>query len=134
METKETIIRKTENLADFQMRKSSHICFLENCVTESFVTKGLKLQLQVQVGENMLLQKRVGEILRKTLMEITRVESDEHYLQRLESKPKMILLEDKQRKFTKVKGEFNTITHRILTKFETRKNKIVNRQTKISTD
>ena len=112
------------------MRKSSHICFLENCVTESVVPKGLKLQLQVQVGENMLLQNRVDEILRKTSMEITRVVSDEHYLQLQESKPKMTVLKDKLRKFTKDKGEFNTITHNIFTKTETKKNKIVVRQTK----
>ena len=130
METKETIIRKIEKLADFQMRKSSHIRFLENCVTESVIPKGLKLQLQVQVGENTRLQNRVDEILQKTSMEITRVVSDEHYLQLQESKQKMTVLEDKLRKFTKDEGEFNTITHNIFTKTETKKNKIVDRQTK----
>ena len=130
MEAKGTTIRRIENLADFQMRKSSNIRFLKNCVTESVMPKGLKLQLQVQVVENMHLQKRVDEILRKTLMEITRVVSDEHYLQLQESKPKMTLLKDKLGKFTKDKGEFNNITHNIFSKTEAKKNKIVHRQTK----
>ena len=81
MEIRETIIRTIEKLADFQMRKSTHIRFLENLVTESVVPKGLKLQLQVQVGENTRLQKVVDDILRKTSMEITRLVSDEHYQQ-----------------------------------------------------
>ena len=134
MESKETIIRKIENLADFQMRKSSHIHFLENCVTESVVPKGLNLQLQVHVAENMRLQKELDEILRKTSMEITRIVSDEHYLQLQESKPTMTVLEDKLRKFTKDGGESNTITHNIFTKTETKKNKIVDRQIKNSKD
>ena len=130
METRETIIRTIEKLADFQMRKSTHIRFLENCVTESVVPKGLKLQLQVQVGENTRLQKAVDDILRKTLMEITRLVSDEHYQQLQESKPKMTVLEDKLRKFTKDEGEFNIITHNIFTKTEAKKNKIIDKQAK----
>ena len=94
---------------------------MENCVTESVVQKGPKFQLQVQVGENLRLQKTVDEILRKTSMEITRVVSDEHNLQLQESKPKMTLLEDKLSKFTKDQGEFNAITHNIFTKIETKK-------------
>ena len=39
-------------------------------------------------------------------MEITRVVSDEHNLQLQESKPKMTLLKDKLRKFTKDEVEF----------------------------
>ena len=130
METRETIIRTIEKLADFQMRKSTHIRFLENCATESVVPKGLKLQLQVQVGENTRLQKAVDDILRKTSMEITRLVSDEHYQQLQESKPKMTVLEDKLRKFTKDEGEFNRITHNIFTKTEAKKNKIVDKQVK----
>ena len=42
----------------------------------------------------------------------------------------MTLLIDKLRKFTKDEGEFNTITHNIFTKTETKKNKIVDRLTK----
>ena len=110
------------------MRKSSHIRFLENCVTESVVPKGLKLQLQVQVGENMRPPKRVEEIFRKTSMEITRSVSDEHYLQLQESTPKMTVLEDKLRKFTKDEDEFNTITYNFFTKTETKKNEIDDRQ------
>ena len=78
----------------------------------------------------MRLHKRVDEILRKTSIEITRVVSDEHYLQLQISKPKMTLLEDKLRKFTKDEGEFNTITHNIFTKSETKKNEIIDRLTK----
>ena len=128
METKEIFIRKIETLADIQMKKSQHIRFLENCVTESVVPKGLKLKLQLQDGENMRLQKKIDEILRKNSMEITRVVSDEHYLQLQESKPKMTVLADKLRKFTKDEGEFNIITHNIFTKTDTKKNKIVDRQ------
>ena len=113
METRETIIRTIEKLADFQMRKSTHIRFLENCVSENVIPKGLKLQLQVQVGENSRLQNAVDDILRKTSMEITRVVSDEHYRQLQESKPKMTELENKLRQFTKDEGELNTITHNI---------------------
>lgn len=130
METRETIIRKIEKLADFQMRKSTHIRFLENCVSENVVPKGLKIQLQVQVGENTRLQNAVDEILRKTSMEITRIVSDEHYQQLQESKPKMTELEDKLRQFTKDEGEFNNITHTVFTKTEAKKNKIVDKQAK----
>ena len=130
METRETLIRKIEKLADFQMRKSTHIRFLENCITESVVPKGLKLELRVQVGENTRLQNVVDRILRKTSMEITRIESDEHYLQLQESKPKMTELENKVRKMTSNEGEFNIITHNIFTKTEAKKNKIVDKQTK----
>lgn len=112
------------------MRKSTHIRFLENCITESVVPKGLKLELRVQVGENTRLQNVVDRILRKTSMEITRIVSDEHYLQLQESKPKMTELENKVRKMTSNEGEFNIITHNIFTKTEAKKNKIVDKQTK----
>lgn len=130
METRETIIRKIEKLADFQMRKSTHIRFLENCTSESVSPNGLKLELQVQVGENSRLQKIVDGILKKTSLEITRVVSEEHYLQLQESKPKMAELEDKLRKTVKDEGEFNTITHSIFNKTETKKNKIIDKQAK----
>ena len=130
METRETIIRTIEKLAYFQMRKSTYIRFLENCVSENAIPKGLKLQLQVQVGENSRLQNAVDDILRKTSMEITRVVSDEHYRQLQKSKPKMTELENKLRQFTKDEGEFNTITHKIFTKTESKKNKIVDKQNK----
>lgn len=130
METRETLVRQIEKLADFQMRKSTHIRFLENCATESVVPKGLNLELKVQVGENSRLQKIVDGILRKTSMEITRIVSEEHYLQLQESKSKMTELENKLRKVTSNEGEFNTITHNIFTKTESKKNKIVDKQNK----
>ena len=63
-------------------------------------------------------------------MEITRVVSDKHYRQLQESKPKMTELENKLRQFSKDEGEFNTITHNIFTKTESKKNKIVDKQNK----
>ena len=75
----------------------------------------------MQVGENTRLENRVDGILRKASMEITRIVSDEHYLQLQESKPNTTVLKDKLRKFTKDEGEFDSITHNIFTKTETKK-------------
>ena len=84
----------------------------------------------MQVGENTRLQKTVDDILRKTSIEITWVVSDDHYIQLQESKPKMTVLEDKLRKFTKDEGEFDAITHKCLYKNLKQKNKIVDKQKK----
>lgn len=130
METKDILTKKIEKMADFQMRKSTHMRFLENCIAENVVPNGLKIKLQVQVGENGRLQKIVDRILLKTSMEITRLVSEEHYQQLQESKPKMIELENELRSKLNNNGEMNRISQEIFNKTELKKNTIVANQNK----
>lgn len=131
MDTKETICKKIEKMADFQMRKSTHMNFLENCVSEGVSPKGLKLTLKVQVGTNQdELQSAVDRILAKTSLEITKLVAEEHYRKLQESKPKMNELEDKLRSILKDEGQMNNISHEVFLKTETKKNSIVERQRK----
>ena len=131
MNTKETIRRDIEKTADFQMRKSTHMRFLENCISENVVPTGLKLKLQVQVGkDNNDLQTAVNRVLEKTSLEITRLIAEDHYRQLQKSKSKMAELEKSLSTIVKDEGEINIISHEIFTNTENKKNLIVERQNK----
>lgn len=123
-------IHEIKKMADFQMRKSTHIRFLENCIAEQIIPKGLKLKLKVHVGVNTRLQETVDRILEKTSLEICNLVKEEHSLQLHESKGKMIELENKLRKVTSDEGNFNEVTAEIFTVTEEKKNKIIDRQQK----
>jgi len=125
-----TIISKIEKMADFQMRKSTHIQFLENCIDENVVPYGLMLKLQVQVGENGRLQESVDRILYKTSMEIARLVRDEHYVQLQEFKGSMKHLELLLKEKIKDEGEINIINASIFEKTDNKKNQIIDKQNK----
>ncbi|KAH3696836.1 hypothetical protein DPMN_084316 [Dreissena polymorpha] len=108
-------------MADFQMRKSTHIQFLENCIDENVVPYELMLKLQVEVGENGRLQELVDRILYKTSMEIARLVRDEHYVQLQESKGSMKHLELLLKEKMKDEGEINIINASIFEKTDNKK-------------
>ena len=72
MEKNETFVRKIEKMADFQMRKTTHIRFLENCLAENMIPKGLMLEKQIMVGGNSNLQDTVDKALKKFSLELVR--------------------------------------------------------------
>ena len=109
MTEKEALTRKIGKLADFQMRKSTHQRFLENCIAENVVPNGLQLKLQVHVGNNDRLQAAVNRILSKTSMEIARLVA-EHSLPLIESKLKMAELDEELKMTVNNEGEVNTIS------------------------
>ena len=121
-------IQEVKRLADFQMRKSTHIRFLENCIAEPVVPKGLRMNLEVQVGANDRLQKAVNSVLEKTSLEICRLVKEEHMMQPQESKGKMAGLENKLRSDLSDEGKFNELMADIFTATENKKNKIIVRQ------
>jgi hypothetical protein len=123
-------IREIKKMADFQMRKATHIQFLENCVAEALVPKGLRLNLQVEVGNNNRLQNIIDRVLEKTSLEICRMIKEEHVAQLHESKHKMMELENKLRSHLSNEGQFNEITAGIFKTTEDKKNTIEARQKK----
>ena len=62
-------------MADIQIRHSRHTRFLENCLSESLIPKGMQINLKIHIGEDsdgiQIVVKK--ENLEKTLLEITRV-------------------------------------------------------------
>lgn len=122
--------REIKKIADFQMRKSTHIRFLENCVAESVVPKGLRLNLQIQVGENSRLQEAVDRMLKKTSLQICYMIKEEHTTQLHESRGTMAELENKLKSDLSDKGKFNDIAADIFKSTEEKKNKIIDRQEK----
>ena len=45
-------VKDLMKMADIQMRHSMHTRFLENCLSESFVPKGMQLNLKIYIGED----------------------------------------------------------------------------------
>lgn len=128
----ETITR-IKKMANFQMRKSTHVRFLESCLEDNLIPKGLQLHLKVQVGDNTRLQEAVNRVLDKTSLEICRLVKEEHMMQLNESKPKLIELETTLKGILKDEGKFNEITSEVFKVTEARKNDIIqNQQKKLS--
>ena len=72
------------------MRHSMHTRFLENCLSESFVLKGMQVNLKIHFGEDSdEILTIVNKMPEKTMLEITRVVRDEHQKQLVDSKPKV---------------------------------------------
>ena len=89
-----TIVKDLMKMADIQMRDSMHTRFLKNCLSESFVLKGIQVNRKIHIGEDSdEVQTVVNKMLAKTLLEITRVVRDEHQKQLVDSKPKVKELE-----------------------------------------
>ena len=124
------ITKKIEKMAEFQMKKATHTHFLENCIAEGVVPNGLRLKLQVQVGNNHRLQEGVDKILEKTSMEITRLVAEENYHQLQESKSKMKELEEKLKHTVHDEGKLNIISQDIFGKTENKKNLMIEKQNK----
>jgi len=131
MNTKETIRRDIEKIADFQMRQSTPMRFLEICIYENVLPTGLMLKLQVQVGkDNNDLPTAVNRVLETTSLEITRLIAEDHYRQLKKSKSKMAELEKSLSTIVKGEDEINIISHKILSNTENKKNLIFERQNK----
>lgn len=126
----EKAIQEVKKLADFQMRKSQHIQFLEGCIADSVVPKGLKLTLSLHIGDNNKAQEIVDRILHKTSLEICRIVRDEHQSQLFNSKGKMTDLERKLKTEVRDERKFNEIADQIFKQTEAKKNQIENRQNK----
>ena len=45
-------VKDLMKMADIQMRHSMHTRFLDNCLSESLIPKGMQLNLKVHVGED----------------------------------------------------------------------------------
>ena len=130
MEKNGTFVRKIEKMADFQMRKATHIRCLENCLAENVIPKGLRLEKQMMVGGNSNLQETVDKALQKFSLELVRLVCDDHSHQLNESKGKMLELEGDLKKHLNDERKFNNISSEIFSKTETNKNKIVEKQQK----
>ena len=64
-------IHQLENLAEKQMKSTLHARFLENCIADNLVPKGLRLKLTLNVGGNSTdLQKAVDDLLSKVRCDI----------------------------------------------------------------
>ena len=124
------LVKKIEKMADFQMRKSTHIRFLENCMEESVVPKGLLLEKKIMVGENSNLQETVDRALQKFSLELTRLVIDEHSRQLHDSKGLMLGMETDLKTYLNDEGELYEITGKIFSKIEQKKNNIVEKQQK----
>ena len=118
-------MRKIEKMADFQMRKATHIRFLENCLAENVIPKGLRLEKQMMVGGNSNLQGTVDKTLQKFSLDLVRLVCDDHSRQPYESKGKMLELEADLKKHLNDERKFNDMSSEIFTKTETNKNKII---------
>ena len=72
-------VKDLMKMADIPMRHSMHTRFLENCLSESLIPKGMQVNLKIHIGEDSAeIQTVVNKMLEKTLLEITRVVRDEH--------------------------------------------------------
>lgn len=130
MEKNGTLVKKIEKMADFQMRKATHIQFLENCLAQNVIPKGLLLEKKVMVGENSNLQDTVDRALQKFSLELIRLACEDHSKQLNDSKGVMLELEDDLKKHLDDEGKFNEISGQIFSKTEQKKNKIVEKQKK----
>ena len=124
------LIRQIKNLAEYQMRKSTHVQFLEACIAESVVPQGLLLQKQVQIGDNQQLQQCVNRLLEKTSLEMCRMIRDEHVRQQGEAKGKMATLEQKLSSSVNDRKKMFEINSNVFKTTEDKKNVIVERQRK----
>ena len=67
-------VKDLMKMADMQMRHSMHTRFLDNCLSESLIPKGMQVNLIIHIGEESNeIQGVVNKMLEKTLLEITRV-------------------------------------------------------------
>ena len=124
-------VKDLMKMADIQMRHSMHTRFLENCLSESFVPKGMQLNLKIHIGEDSdEIQTVVNKMLEKTLLEITRVVRDEHQKQLVNSKPKVKELEKQLREKVKDRGKISEIDSQIFKITEMKKNEILEKQNK----
>ena len=130
MEINGTLVKKIEKLADFQMRKATHIRFLENCLEANVVPRGLLVEKKVMVGENSNLQETVDRALQKFSLELLRLVSQDHSRQLHESKGQMLQIEEDLKKHLNDESKFNEISGQIFSKIEQKKNKIVQKQQK----
>ena len=130
METLGHLLKKIEKMAEFQMRKATHIRFLENCMEENVVPKGLMLEKKIMVGERSNLQEIVDRALLKFSMEIMRLVNEEHYRQLHNSKGDMLQIEADLKRELNDEAKFNEISGEIFSKIEHTKNAIVEKQQK----
>lgn len=124
-------VKDLMKMADIQMRHSMHTRFLENCLSESLIPKGMQVNLKIHIGEDSdEIQTVVNKILEKTLLEITRVVRDEHQKQLVDSKPKMKELEKQLREKVRDRDKISEINSQIFQITEMKKNEILEKQNK----
>ena len=64
-------------IAEIQTSYSMHTRFLENSMSESLIPKGMQVNLKIHIGEDSdEIQTVVNKMLKKTMLEITRVVRD----------------------------------------------------------
>ena len=122
--------KKIEKMAEFQMRKATHIRFLENCIEENVVPKGLMLEKKIMVGERSNLQEIVDRALLKFSMEIMRLVNEERHRQLHNSKGDMLQIEADLKRELNDEAKFNEISGEFFSKIEHKKNAIVEKQQK----
>ena len=70
-----------EKLAEKQMKSVLHAKFLEDCLSDEVVPKGLELKLKVSVGndpEDLELQESVDKLLEKTSLHVLNIVKEGH--------------------------------------------------------
>ena len=124
-------VKDLMKMADIQMRHSMHTRFLDNCLSESLIPKGMQVNLKIHIGpDSDEIQTVVNKMLEKTLLEITRVVRDEHQKQLIDSKHKMKELEKQLREKITDRNKISEIDSQIFHVTEMKKNEIVEKQNK----
>lgn len=132
MNNRTTFLKSTmEKLAEKQMKNGLHARFLENCLEDNIVPKGLRLSLKVHIGndvESRKFQESIDSLLEKVSLEVCERLKEEH--QRRMLKLGKDLEEHRTELKSLIKGNIGIFDEELYKKTESKKDGILPSQLK----